>query len=224
MASPAKDEAPVAVAIAVEAPMPQRSGADGVRLLATPTQAAQGTGKFSSGLCDWPSDLLTCIVALKLPAVLFAQNQRRAFPGTNGCEWLLRYIVVSVLVFMAVCFAIFIPMAFAYGDDFVDMDEEAVLFPIFGVAGIAMIAWLVTFVGGRRAALRAKHGIAPSVVGDVCTHLFCHPCALAQEARHIEFEERRTLAAAAAVLEAAGQPAPEMARLAEPLPAYANSA
>jgi len=42
----------------------------------------------------------------------------------------------------------------------------------------------------QREEMRERYGIRGSAVGDCCVSAWCRPCALAQERREIELEER----------------------------------
>ncbi|RDB27357.1 Protein PLANT CADMIUM RESISTANCE 1 [Hypsizygus marmoreus] len=117
--------------------------------------------KWSNGLCDCCGDAGTCVLALCCPCVVYAQNKHRY-------EHLSQQGVPD-------------PEAgggFCTGDCWV----HALL------SGFTGLGWILQI--GTRSNTRLRYTIKGGGCNDCLVNWCCSPCALTQESREIELEER----------------------------------
>ncbi|KAL4255061.1 hypothetical protein AB1N83_013312 [Pleurotus pulmonarius] len=115
--------------------------------------------EWSHGLCDWGSDVGTCLIATFFPCVVYAQNKRRyehlnrgrADPQRGGSG-----INGDCFMYSGITFC-------------------------FGIGCIIQIP--------LRGYLRRRYSIRGSSFEDFLVALFCTACGLTQESRELELEE-----------------------------------
>jgi len=151
------------------------------------TERRAWRASLSGCLYDPGSCLLSCL----LPSVLFGLNQERAFPGESCFKW-FSLLVLPPMVFETFWYMVAGPHFVNYlehtGHSDRDCRRISLSFDAFRlVAWVVVVAWTVHIRVARRAALRAKLNIQGSGVADCAAVTLCSPCALAQEAREIQY-------------------------------------
>jgi len=126
-------------------------------------------GSWSDGLFDCADSWLICCLVVFCPCIRFGMTVNRALPESGFFKPCGLYLI---------CFGAF-SVLWWIGGAFLSLEY------LWIPSAIAFVP-LICLVAYYRTQLRSKYDILGTIIWDFFVHWFCLPCALAQEARHVD--------------------------------------
>jgi len=120
----------------------------------------------------------TCLCSFIFPCLMWPRTTSRI---STGIHCLFFFLVYTLLWVVAAAAAVIAAGVVARKDVYA--------YTAFIAGGAALLVMLLA--GYWRRKLREKGQISGNLLLDVCTHCWCHPCAITQEARQIDAIEER---------------------------------
>ncbi|PVG00811.1 PLAC8-domain-containing protein [Serendipita vermifera] len=124
---------------------------------------SKGEREWSNGLCSCFGDCLTCIVAAWCPCIVFSQNKTR-----------LQHMETQ---------------GYPHPEGGESCGSDCMLHCL--LTACLGAGWILQI--GNREKIRSRYRIEGGTCGDCCVSWCCHSCALTQESRELELEERSML-------------------------------
>ena len=138
---------------------------------------------WHQSLCCGPNDFETTCLALWLPCVAFGFNKQKLDTIENKispqwCGPAFAYCGSNVLGSI---------LCFSYGTCMLSSTHIALTPDIINLlSSTGALIGTSCYAGHFRKQLRDKYNIEGSLTNDICTHMFCSPCALCQETAEIQ--------------------------------------
>jgi Cys-rich protein (TIGR01571 family) len=136
----------------------------------TPNGQVSYNGRWSDGICDCFQDVPSCCCSFWFSPYRFAKTLQNASLGQFG----------SSLVMYLIPWLVFVVFDLLAAEQVTTCCKWAVY--VYAVAYIIMIIIGTVY----RVRIRQKYQIPGGEFEDCCCHFWCEPCAIAQEARHVD--------------------------------------